>query len=69
MTLTLDEQQLVAHFRALDVAAQRELLDHAQQLRRRTFEPGQGESGQGAQCSFKGEEVRPEAAKEPLFTE
>ncbi|KAF0221389.1 MAG: hypothetical protein FD174_527 [Geobacteraceae bacterium] len=71
MDLKLDEQKLVADFRLLPEEGQKELLDLASSLRKKyqecaTEEPIRTEN----QCSLdKGPEKRPEAAKEPIFTE
>jgi hypothetical protein len=71
MDLKLDEQLLVAEFRRLDPAGKKELLDYAAFLVKKyrsgsAEEPAQSEN----QCRLDDEpEKRPEAAKEPIFTE
>ena len=70
MDLKLDEQLLVTEFRRLDPGGQKELLDHAafllkKERRGAADEPAHAEN----QCSLAGKEERPEAVKEPVFTE
>jgi hypothetical protein len=71
MDLKLDEQILVTDFRRLDQGGKKELLDYAAFLAKKQRS---GTANEGAkaenQCSLdpKAEE-RPEAAKEPIFTE
>lgn len=72
MTLRMDEQKLLADFRNLATDAQKELLDYATFLvkKQRSVqerEPERTESG--CTCPLKQTEKRPEAAKEPIFTE
>jgi len=68
MTLTLDEQMLVAHYRSLTGAAQRDLLEYAEKLRSHVAEQPAPEAGEDSRCSIKRDEPRPETHKEPLFT-
>ncbi len=71
MDLTLDEHKLLADFHRLCPDGKKELLDYA------SFLVGKYQQGEAApaakagnQCSLeKQEEARPEAAKEPIFTE
>lgn len=71
MDLKLDEQLLVANFRQLDPDGKRELLDFAALLVKRQRAEGSEETLQAEnQCRLEsGREERPEAAKEPIFTE
>ena len=70
MDLKLDEQLLVADFRRLDPAGKRELLDYAAFLVKKERTEGAGAAAQAeGQCGLDGREERPEAAKEPIFTE
>ncbi len=71
MDLKLDEQMLVADFRRLDPAGKKELLDYAAFLVKKHRTAASGEPAKPEnQCSLDSkEEARPEAAKEPLFTE
>ncbi len=71
MDLKLDEQTLLANFRHLPAEGQKEFLDYAAFL----VEKYSGQAGEPGvqpdnQCSLgKQPEKRPEAAKEPIFTE
>ena len=71
MDLKLDEQLLLADFRRLTPAGKKELLDYATFLVKksradRPEEPAPAEN----QCRLEDQpEERPEAAKEPIFTE
>jgi hypothetical protein len=65
MELTLEEQQLIADFRRLDVESRRALVAQARQLRRSVDEQG----AEPSQCPLKKAESRPEASREPIFTE
>ncbi|HEY5976054.1 MAG TPA: hypothetical protein VIU41_15075 [Geobacteraceae bacterium] len=67
MDLDIDEQQLVAEFRALSPAGRQELLKLATGLLRKCLE--QPEPGSGDRCALKRSEQRPEAADEPISTE
>jgi hypothetical protein len=69
MTLTLDEQLLVSHYRNLTAAAQQDLLQYAEKLRSHQGEELAQEAGENTRCSVKRDEPRPETHKEPLFTE
>ncbi len=72
MTLLMDEQKLLADFRNLAPDAQKELLDYATFLvkKQRSTQERDGEhADSGCQCALKHAEKRPEAAKEPIFTE
>ena len=66
MDLTLDEHKLIVDFRRLGPAGKMELLDHVSLL----LKKGEPESDPPAdRCPLDREEERPEAAKEPIFTE
>lgn len=71
MNLKLDEQQLLADYCRLDPAGKKELLGYAAFLAKksrssRSEEPAAADN----QCRLAGQpEERPEAAKEPIFTE
>jgi hypothetical protein len=71
MDLKLDEQLLVAEFRRLDPAGKRELMDYAAILVRKCREEVPEQTPVATnQCTLDApEEVRPEAVKEPIFTE
>jgi hypothetical protein len=71
MDLNLDEQNLIAEFRRLDTEGQLELLDHAAVLLKKQHDKSAADqSGPSNQCALnKPREERPEAAKEPIFTE
>jgi hypothetical protein len=71
MELKLDEQLLVADFRRLDPGGKKELLDYAAFLAKKQRAGAVGETAKaGNQCSLETKaEERPEAAKEPIFTE
>jgi hypothetical protein len=70
MHSTLDEQTLITNFRRLHPDGKRELLDYAlflvNKYRHVTAEPP---PALGNQCSLDQGEKRPEAVKEPIFTE
>ncbi len=71
MDLKLDEQTLLANFRHLPAEGKKEFLDYAAFLVKKysgqAAEPGEQPANQ---CSLdKQPEKRPEAAKEPIFTE
>jgi len=70
MDLTLDEQKLLADFRRLTPAGKDELLEHAVLLGRRGERTSAEPVPVSNQCRLEpSREVRPEAAKEPIFTE
>jgi len=71
MDLNLDEQKLIAEFRRLDMESQQELLDYAAVLLKKQHAMNAADqSGPANQCALnKPREERPEAAKEPIFTE
>ncbi|HEY6874706.1 MAG TPA: hypothetical protein VI298_18455 [Geobacteraceae bacterium] len=71
MDLKLDEQLLLAGFRRLDAAGKKELLDYAAFLAKKSRSSCAGEpSTADNQCRLAAQpEERPEAAKEPIFTE
>ncbi|MSM39863.1 MAG: hypothetical protein GJT30_09630 [Geobacter sp.] len=71
MDLTIQEQQLLADFRRLPTQAQRELMEQLAILQRRHQAGEESPQDQPAnQCRLAGQpEKRPEAAKEPIFTE
>lgn len=71
MDLKLDEQTLLAGFQSLPPEGRKELLDYAAFLvkKHRELVPQSAEKAEN-QCSLgKQAEKRPEAAKEPIFTE
>jgi hypothetical protein len=71
MDLTLDEHKLLADFRHLSPEGKKELLDYAAFLVRKcqAGEPATAATAAN-QCRLdKQDEARPEAAKEPIFTE
>jgi len=71
MDLKLDEQLLVADFRRLGPEGKKELLDYAAFLikKQHAGSPAEKETAEN-QCSLEPKpEERPEAAKEPIFTE
>ncbi len=72
MDLKLDEQTLVANYRRLPAEGKKEFLDFAAFLVKKysgqSAEPGEQQPAN--QCSLdKQPGKRPEAAKEPIFTE
>jgi len=71
MDLTVQEQQLLADFRRLPTEAQRELMDQLTTLKRKHQAGEESPQAQPTnQCRLAGQpEKRPEAAKEPIFTE
>ena len=71
MDLKLDEQKLLGEFRRLHAAGRAELLDYATFLvnKYRDLPAGETKTPEN-QCRIKNQpEARPEAAKEPIFTE
>jgi hypothetical protein len=71
MDLKLDEQLLVAEFRRLDPGGKKELLDYAALLVKECRTGAVEETAHAEnQCSLATkEDERPEAVKEPFFTE
>ena len=71
MDLKHDEQKLLADFRILTPEGKAELLDYAAFLLKKYPEQASGEvTAPGNQCPLdKQTEERPEAVKEPIFTE
>ena len=71
MDLKLDEQKLLGDFRRLHSAGKAELLDYAAFLVKKYREiTSEEEPVPENQCRLKSQpEARPEAAKEPIFTE
>ena len=70
MELNFDEQRLVAEFRNLSLAGQKELLDYATFLVKKADHQQNHAAASGKnQCSLKQAEGRPEAATDPVFTE
>lgn len=71
MDLKLDEQRLLSDFRHLAPAGQQELLDYAAFLVKKSRNPEEGEpEAPDNQCPLEREpQERPEAAREPIFTE
>ncbi len=71
MDLKLDEQTLLANFRHLPAEGKNEFLDYAAFLvKKYSGQPAEPGEQPANQCSLdKQPEKRPEAAKEPIFTE
>jgi hypothetical protein len=71
MELKLDEQKLLADFRRIGPEGKKELLDFVAFLVKKYHEPApEEETSPDNQCPVrKQDEERPEAAKEPIFTE
>ncbi len=71
MDLKLDEQTLLANFRHLPAEGKKEFLDYAASLvKKYSGQPAEPGEQPANQCSLdKQPEKRPEAAKEPIFTE
>ena len=71
MDLKLDEQLLVKNFRRLDPGGKKELLDYAAFLVKKCRSGSSDETVHAEnQCSLETKaEERPEAAKDPIFTE
>ena len=71
MELNLDEQKLLTDFRRLNPEGKTELLDYAAFLVKKYHESASEEQPSPEnQCPVgKREEERPEAVKEPIFTE
>lgn len=71
MDLKLDEQLLIAEFRRLDQGGRKELLDYAAILVKKSRAGRSEEEAVPANQCRLGEqpEERPEATKEPIFTE
>jgi hypothetical protein len=71
MEAKLDEQLLVADFRRLDPAGKKELLDYAAFLLKKSRSSASEDTASPAnQCRLSEQtEERPEAVKEPIFTE
>lgn len=71
MDLKLDEQLLIAEFRRLNPGEKKELLDYAAFLAKKSrSNPSDESTNPVNQCRVGDKpEERPEAAKEPIFTE
>jgi hypothetical protein len=71
MDLKIDEQKLLAEYRRLNAEGKAELQDYAAFLIKKYQEsPPEEVSSTDNQCPVrKQEKERPEAAKEPIFTE
>lgn len=71
MDLKLDEQKLITEFRHLDKERQQELLDYvAFLLKKQNSMDNAEQATTDNQCPLdKHAEERPEAKKEPIFTE
>ncbi len=69
MDYKLDEQRLVNDFRRLPLAGQEELLEFAGSLLNKYRDQRGDEHPATGQCKLERAEARPEAAKEPVFTE
>lgn len=64
MDCSLDEQLLLTEFRRLSPSEKQELIDFALSLAKQ-----RSEAQPAGQCRLEAKECRPEASKEPLFTE
>ena len=69
MDLKLDEQRLISDFRRLTPAGKDELQEFVGFLLNKQREPQEQENAPTDQCKLDKAEARPEAAKEPVFTE
>lgn len=69
MDLKLDEQRLISGFRRLSPAGKEELLEFVGFLLNKHRDLQEQENAPTDQCKLDKAEARPEAAKEPLFTE
>jgi len=70
MDLKHDEQKLLNGFRSLTPEGKLELLDYAASLLKKYHQPSPGEESSAEnQCPLEKAEERPEAIKEPIFTE
>jgi len=70
MELSIEEQTLIANFRALDEAGQKEVLRHAsQQSKAEAAVSAASLLFPSGQCRLERGEERPETAAEPIFTE
>ncbi len=69
MDLKLDEQRLISDFRRLSPPGKEELLEFVGFLLNKQRDPQEHETAPTDQCKLDKAEARPEAAKEPLFTE
>ncbi len=70
MTLKHDEQKLLDGYRSLTSEGKAELMDYADFLLKKFHAPAAGETAStDNQCQLEKPEERPEAAKEPIFTE
>ncbi|CAG0978466.1 hypothetical protein [Geobacter sp.] len=70
MDLTLDEHRLIAEFRRLSPAGKQEVFDVVALLQKRQGgDATVGDAPSQNSCALDQKEERPEAAKEPIFTE
>ncbi len=70
MELKQDESKLLEEFRGLTLEGKAELMDYAAFLLKKYRASASGESvSPENQCPLEKPEERPEAAKEPIFTE
>lgn len=70
MELSIEEQTLIATFRALDDRCRKEVLRFAsQQKKAEDAVSAAGALFATGQCRLERDEQRPEIAKEPIFTE
>ena len=70
MNLTPDEQKLITEFRRLPGEVQQELLDYAAFLQKKQNSTAEERAKTCNQCPAPHHpEERPEAKKEPIFTE
>ena len=70
MDLKLDELKLITDFRLLDSEGQQQLMEYAVLLLGKQKKGGADDQSKADnQCALDKQEVRPETAKEPIFTE
>lgn len=69
MDHTTDEQALLARFRELTPEGKKELLDYAAFLIKQHRGEGAASPQSANQCHLEQPEKKPEAAREPIFTE
>ena len=70
MDLTLDEQKLLADFRRLSPVGKQEMLEYALFLTRKNVAASAQLETSSTQCLLEpAHDLRPESAKEPIFTE
>ena len=69
MDLKLDEQRLITDFRRLSPAGKDELQEFVGSLLNKQRDLQEQETAPSGQCKLDKAEARPEAVKEPVFTE